>query len=246
MHSTFQELEPRRAPRMREAAYSALKEAILAGRIEAGEPLFEERIAAALGISRTPVREALAILEHEGLIAPRGGRGLFIRDLTRDEFQDMFTANEVVEPYLARRAALRATEFDIESSQAAVDAGRIAALNLDLHASLRSGRDFHRCIGRAAGNDSLTQLVVRNEEQADLFLLSLGDLNILDAAHMEASNREHQAILDAIQNRDSEAASGLVIFHAQSLRTRHAAIFRAHEARVEAAGVRIGRVPESK
>ena len=71
-------MTPQRTPRFREAAYTAIKEAILAGEIEADEPLIEERLAGPLGISRTPVREALAILEHEGLLAPRGGRGLFI------------------------------------------------------------------------------------------------------------------------------------------------------------------------
>jgi DNA-binding GntR family transcriptional regulator len=218
-------LPARRAPRYREAAYAAIKEAILSGEIAAGEPLVEERIAAALGISRTPVREALAILEHEGLIAPRG-RGLFIRELTREEFLDMFVANEVVEPYLARRAALHATEADISAMQAAIDHGRAAAQAVDLYASLASGREFHRCLGRAAGNARLAHFVLRNEEQTDLFLLSLSDPGLLSADHMEASNREHQEILDAIRHRDPEAASRLVIYHTQALRARHAPLFR--------------------
>lgn len=226
MRTTFEELTQRRAPRFREAAYAAIKEAILSGQIEAGAPLVEEKIAAELGISRTPVREALAILEHEGLLAPRGGRGLFIRELNREEFLDMFGANEVVEPYLARRAAVRATERDIAGIQSAIDRGRAAAANVDLFGSLRSGRDFHRCLGVAAGNESLTRFVVRNEEQTDLFLLSLGDRHLLDAAHMEASNQEHQDILDAIRHRDPDAASRLVIYHAQALRSRNAPLFR--------------------
>lgn len=225
MGTVLRMLPARRAPRYREAAYAAIKEAILSGELAAGEPLIEERIAAALGISRTPVREALAILEHEGLIAPRG-RGLFIRELTREEFLDMFVANEVVEPYLARRAALHATETDIAAMQAAIDRGRAAAKAVDLHASLASGRDFHRYLGRAAGNVSLAHFVLHNEEQTDLFLLSLSDPDLLSADNMEASNREHQDILDAIRHRDPEAASRLVIYHAQSLRTRHGPLFR--------------------
>ena len=121
MNKSFDPLKVARAPKLREAAYSAIKEAIFDARLAAGEPLFEERIAAALGISRTPVREALAILEHEGLIAARQGKGLFIRELTREEFLDMFGANEVIEPYLARRAALRATGEHIDQIQAAID-----------------------------------------------------------------------------------------------------------------------------
>src|ERR1700687_5932937 len=96
--------------RFRKAAYQSIKEAILSGRFAPGEPLIEEQIASILQISRTPVREALAILEHETLIAPRQGRGLYVRGIARHEFIDMFVANEAVEPYLARQAAIAASE----------------------------------------------------------------------------------------------------------------------------------------
>ena len=81
-------------------------------------------------------------------------------------------------------------------------------------------------MGEIAGNASLTQLVVRNEEQVDLFLLSLGDSTILSGGKMEASNREHADILGAIRHHDSDAARRLVIYHAQSLRSRHEHLFR--------------------
>jgi DNA-binding GntR family transcriptional regulator len=87
-----------RAPTYREAAYAAIKEAILSGQIGPGQPLIEERLAALLDISRTPVREALAILEHEGLIAPVYRRGLYVCKLTRAEFVELFVANETVVP----------------------------------------------------------------------------------------------------------------------------------------------------
>jgi DNA-binding GntR family transcriptional regulator len=219
-------LDRRPAPRFREAAYVSIKEAILSGAIAAGEPLFEERLADALGISRTPVREALAILEHEGLLAPRVGRGLYIRELSRDDFVDLFTANEVVEPYLARRAAVMATDHDLEQMRATVDLGIRAASSLNVYDSLRSGREFHRTLGESAGNATLTRLVVCNEEQVDLYLVSLGDTALLSAEHMHASNQEHADILDAIAQRDPDAAGRLVIYHAQSLRRRFENIFR--------------------
>ena len=212
--------------RFREAAYDAIKEAILDARLEGGEPLIEERLAEALGISRTPVREALAILEHERLIAPRRGKGLFIRELTREEFLDMFGANEVVEPYLGRRAALLATEQHFLRLQSAIDRGRQAVDDFDIYGALRSGREFHHWLGTAAGNESLRQMGARNEEQTDLYLLSLGNRGLVDSASMEASNREHQDILDAIRQRDPEAAARFVIFHSHSLRTRWAPLFR--------------------
>lgn len=219
------EISRRRAPRFREAAYKAIKEAVLSGQIGAGEPLFEERLAAALGISRTPVREALAILEHEGLLAARSGRGLYIRELSSDQFLDLFTANEVVEPYLARRAAVTATDADIAQMRDTIELGVRAAETLNVFDSLRSGREFHRALGTAAGNATLTHIVVRNEEQVDLYLASLGVPDLLSEAHMRASNQEHTDILESIIQRDPDAAGRLVIYHAQSLRRRFEHLF---------------------
>ncbi|MGH2548945.1 MAG: GntR family transcriptional regulator [Thermomicrobiales bacterium] len=226
MDHAFAVLNVPKAPRFREAAYTAIKEAILDARLSGDEPLIEERIAAALGISRTPVREALAILEHEGLIAARSGKGLFIRELSREEFFDMFSANEVIEPYLARRAASLATDVQLDELQAAIDRGIEAAGSVNLNRSLQSGREFHHWMAVAAGNESLRHLVARNEEQTDLFLLSLGNPALISGLNLEISNKEHQDILDAIRRRNPEAAANFVIVHAQSLRTRWANLFR--------------------
>lgn len=227
---------PPRSPRYREAAFAQIKEAILDGKIAAGEPLVEVKIAAALGMSRTPVREALALLEHEGLIAHQPGVGLVIRELTREEFIEMFVANEMVEPHLARRAAAYATGQQLNEIQRAIDIGQEAARNADVRASLRSGREFHKWVGTAADNEPLMRFVLRNEEQTDLFLLSLGNATLLTPEEIEISNREHQDILDAIRRRDAEDASRLVIYHAQSLRRRHAHLFRSTTQRHESTG----------
>ncbi|MDZ4720686.1 MAG: GntR family transcriptional regulator [Roseiflexaceae bacterium] len=210
-------------PRFREAAYQAIKEAILSGQIGPHQPFVEEQLAASLQISRTPVREALAILEHEGLIAPRGGRGLYITALSRQEFVAMFVANETVEPYLVRRAALQATRMQLETLQETIMRARSAEATQDATTFLRASRDFHRLVGEASGNQPLTTFVLRNEERTDMFLLSVG-ANIA-TMQMETSTNEHAAILAALVQRDPEAAARLSIYHTQSLRQRFADLF---------------------
>ena len=226
MERVFEPVSPKTSPRFRELAFDAIKEAILEGRIAAGEPLVEVKIASALGMSRTPVREALALLAHEGLIAYQAGAGLVIRELSREEFLDMFVANELVEPQLIRRAAVYATDLHRSKLQGAIDLGHQAAANADVSASLRSGREFHRWVGIAADNPPLAQFVLRNEEQTDLYLLSLSNKSLLSAEDMGISTQEHQDILDALRRRDPEDASRLVIYHAQSLRRRQKHLFR--------------------
>ena len=212
-----------KAPRYRETIYAAVKEAILSGQLIPNQPLIEEQLAATLNVSRTPVREALALLEHESFIGPRNGRGLFVRAVTHREFMEMFIANEAVEPYLARRAAILATPSQLAAIEEAVNLARACSLSLDTAGFLRASRDFHRLVGGAAGNRPLAEFVVQNEERTDMYLINYG--KVVKQERMAASINEHRAILAALQDRDPEAAERLVIYHAQSLRERFTELF---------------------
>ncbi|GCE29670.1 GntR family transcriptional regulator [Dictyobacter alpinus] len=216
-----------KAPGYREAAFHAIKEAILSGQLKYDQPLVEEDIAIKLQVSRTPVREALAILHHEGLIAPRSGRGFYVCRLTREEFVALFTANEVIEPYLVRGAALRASEAQLHDMEDAITLGKQSVEQNDIPGMLRSGRNFHRVVGSAAGNSPLTQFVVSNEERTDLYLLSCEQ--VLDIAQMSHSNQEHERIYQAIAQRDPETAARLVVYHTQSVRERLSPFFNEGE-----------------
>jgi DNA-binding GntR family transcriptional regulator len=212
-----------KAPRYRETIYAAVKEAILSGQLIPNQPLVEEQLAATLSVSRTPVREALALLEHEGFIGPRNGRGLFVQAVTHKEFMEMFIANEAVEPYLARRAALLATPSQLAAIEEAVNLARQCSLQLDTAGFLRASREFHRLVGEAAGNRPLAEFVVQNEERTDMYLINYG--KVVKQERMAASINEHRAILGALHDRDPEAAERLVIYHAQSLRERFTELF---------------------
>lgn len=217
-----------RLPRYRETIYHAIKEAILSGQLMPDQPLIEEQLAASLNVSRTPVREALALLEHEEFIGAHNGRGLYVRSLSHDKFVEMFVANEVVEPYIARRAALLATGVQLQAIEEAIERAQRCVAQMDNAGFLRASRDFHRALGEASGNDTLASFVMRNEERTDMYLLHYR--KVVDRSRMQASVDEHRAILEALQRRDPEAAERLVIYHAQSLRTRFAELFNDHTA----------------
>lgn len=212
-----------KAPRYRETIYAAVKDAILSGQLSPNQPLVEEQLAATLNVSRTPVREALALLEHDGYIGPSNGRGLYVRAVTHDEFVEMFIANEAVEPYLARRAAIMATDSQLAAIGEAIEQARQCSLQLDTAGFLRASRNFHKLVGEAAGNRPLAEFVVQNEERTDMYLINYG--KVVKQERMAASVNEHRAILAALQARDPEAAERLVIYHAQSLRERFTELF---------------------
>lgn len=223
MFAALQPVIATRVPRYREAAYTAIKDAILLGQLGPNQALIEEQLAAMLDISRTPVREALALLEHEGLIGSRAGRGLFVCTVTREQFVEMFVANEAVEPYLVRQAARNASDQQLTELTDTLEQAQTSVIASNEAGFLQASRNFHRLVGVAAGNAPLTEFVVRNEERTDMYLLSTA--KALDPATMEASNREHGAILGALQEHDPEAAARLAIYHAQSLRVRLADFF---------------------
>ncbi len=214
-----------KAPKYREVAYAAIKKAILSGRLEPNYPLFEEQLAAKLNISRTPVREALALLEHEGLInSSSGNRGLYVHQVTQEEFLDIFTAHEVIEPFLARKAAELATQAQIESLEQNVCEYEHYAKEQDFANFLEVGREFHHLVGNAAGNLSLAESVIRNEERADLYLMSRGKTS--DLSSMLASVDEHRAVLNAIKSHNPEEAARLISQHAGSVRSRFIELFQ--------------------
>jgi DNA-binding GntR family transcriptional regulator len=219
----IQNLQIDRSPTYREVAYTMIKDAILSGQLEPGQPLIEERLAGLLNISRTPVREALAILEHEGLLTSFYRRGLYVHTVTRAEFTALLAANEAVEPAMARRAAIGAAEQQLADMRAAIDAGVRCAEAGDSAGFLRSGRTFHGLVGVGSGNPPLARFVERNEERVDLYLMNYG--KVLGVAEMQAANREHAAIFEAIVRRDPDGAARLTVYHAQSTRDRWAELF---------------------
>lgn len=210
--------------RLREAAYKAIKQAILARQVGVGQPLLEGTLADLLEISRTPVREALALLEHDGLLSAGHARGLWVTQMSQAEFLDLFVANETVEPSLARLAAIRSTEEQVDEMRQTLDACYGQVERGDVAAHLAGGRRFHQLVGEAAGNVALTRFVVQNEERTDMYILTHS--SDLASGAWRLSVDEHNAILEAIARREPEEAARLVIYHSQSIRHRLVHLFR--------------------
>lgn len=197
-------IKNRRMLRSREVAYQSIKHAILSGVLGPEAQLIEERLGAVLDLSRTPVREALAILEHEGLIEAIPHKGLFVRQISVAEFLQMFEAAGTIEPALAREAARQATESDLVAMDALlVEAERAAPEDISGH--LAACRDFQRRLGQCGGNQYLTAFLLSIEEKSDLYLISTG--RPLPADKMLAAVADRRAILEAVRRRDPEAAA---------------------------------------
>lgn len=201
----------------REVAYDAIKRAILSGQFGPHERLVEERLAEALDISRTPVREALAILEHEGLLESEPYKGLAVRPVTVDEFLNMYEAMGVIEAALARSAARNATGGDIRRMDEALQRSE-AAIPENVPEHLAAGREFQEILGAAADSTFLARTLVGIEERSDMYLINSG--LPIPAENMYAAVADRRRILDRVREGDEDAAAEAALAHATSIRAR--------------------------
>jgi DNA-binding GntR family transcriptional regulator len=198
-----------------EVACDEIRRAIREGRVPTGAHLTENELAGWLGMSRTPVREAMRRLESEGLLLNQPFRGALVMRLDAEDMQQMFAVRELLEPAAAAGCALLATDSEIVVlrevlRQEAEVLGNPAAL-------ITLNRQFHDLILEAARNQFLKKAIAAVYSLIPL----LGDSNLLDEPHARAAHLQHLAILDAIEARDAARAELLARSHvSHSLKCR--------------------------
>jgi DNA-binding GntR family transcriptional regulator len=202
--------------------YDSLRDAIWEGRIGRGERVREEEIARILGVSRTPVREALQRLQRRGLLVTGPGRGLMVAELSKREVIELYAMREILEGSAARFAAQRAMrpEIDIlyrlqrDLADAPDDALVLVKLN----------RRFHQAIYDAAHNQYLTQTLDTLHDSMAL----LHSTTFRAPNRRRESDEEHRRIVSAIERHDADDAEAIAREHIrQAQRTRFEALIDA-------------------
>jgi DNA-binding GntR family transcriptional regulator len=208
-------------------ATDLIRRAILAGRLAPGVRLKEEELARELGISRTPVREALLILQTEGLVDSSPNRGAVVREYESDDLDDLYQLRAVVEGFAARLAAQRLPQPKLVELHASCD--RFAALREqgDLDGLVQENLRFHTMILEAAGSERLAE-IVRKVTQLPLVYRSYGSYTPAQAA---ASEHVHRQLVTAFEARDAERAEHLMKEHVYSARDVLVAQLRRQEAK---------------
>jgi DNA-binding GntR family transcriptional regulator len=200
--------------------FETLRDAIWDGRIARGDRVREEEIARNLGVSRTPVREALQRLQQRGLLVIGAGRGLVVAELSHHQVIELYAMREILEGSAARFAARHATDAEIEIlDRLQRDLKQIKS---DAMAVVMLNRHFHQAIYHAAHN----QYLVRALESLHDSLALLNHTTFRMPKRKEADD-EHRKIVLAIERRDpdqAEQAARAHIRNAQRTRFRHAVV----------------------
>lgn len=199
---------------LRDVAYERLQDGIRHANLQPGDPLSETRISKALGISRTPVREALQQLAKDGLVQVIPGRAVTVAAPSVQEVLDALHVRELLEPELVRLAAESLADperqmlqqLTQEMEQAARAGNRPGWSKADIH--------WHETLSNSCPNRLLGQMVLLARNR----IYNIGaDAHVTDQYLIDGT-LEHKQIVEAIASRDGEAASQLMVEHIRHVR----------------------------
>lgn len=204
---------PRRAVLNRaslsQQAVEELRRRITGHDLLAGQRLDESALADELGISRTPLREALKVLSAEGLIELRPRRGCYVTELGHGDLEDIFPIMALLEGEVAREAALRVTAADLkrlERMHASLEAHAAAG---DVDHYYEVNHVFHEALQLIAGNRWLQQVI--GDLRKILKLSRQRSLRL--EGRLQGSLAEHQSLMDALRMRDGDRAERVMKAH---------------------------------
>jgi DNA-binding GntR family transcriptional regulator len=193
-----------------EQAHRALSRMIQQRELPSGQPIVEVQLAGQLGISRTPIRQALQRLEGEGLLRKTEGRSYVVRRVELKEYLQSLKVREILE---GEAAALAVGQIDT-AAIARVRAGQhaVAARQpYDMIAHWQADEEVHDLFISACGNNVLRDLLHSLRATTKLF-----EIERL-TERLDPDVRQHEAILDALEARDAEGARAAVVAHLRSL-----------------------------
>lgn len=190
-----------------------LRDAIQSGRLAPGERLVERRLAAELGVSHIPIREALARLADEGLVERLARRGSRVRSLTKDDLDEISTLRVLLEQFVAVRVQERLTDRSEAELRKLVTSMIVAARRGDAQRLLELDSRFHERLWQLSGHRALIELVAQLRGRIHGFLRAANVA--LGPEALEAHARTHGQLVDAIASGDPELAKAAMAEHIQ-------------------------------
>ncbi|MBS3969193.1 MAG: GntR family transcriptional regulator [Clostridia bacterium] len=197
---------------LREIVLEALKDAIVNGKLKPGERLMEQQVAEELGVSRTPVREAIRKLEIEGFIIMIPRKGAYVSDISLKDIAQVFEVRAAMEALAAGLAAQRIADDQMEKLERKLVEVKNAVDNSDLDNIIHFDTDFHEIIYDASRNDRLVQILNNLREQIQRYRTA----SLASPGRLKDTLREHQELVDAISTRNVALAQKVAKEHIEN------------------------------
>ncbi len=191
--------------------YEFLRRRILSGELPPQSRIKEQEVAAQLGISRTPVREALARLETEGFVQSSPRRGAVVCRVELDEIDEIYEIRAALERLVAKRACERATEVEIEEMDRELLCAEMELASGDLYAAGKHTLQFHALLNRTSRSPRLVAMLRSLDERLGAFR----NRSMHQPGRAEGAMRQHRAILEALRRRDVREMQRWIEEHAE-------------------------------
>ena len=198
-------------------AHHELERMILAGDLPAGGKLNEADVAGQLGISRGPVREAFRALEESGLVRVEKNRGVYVRQISVEEADEIYDVRAGLDELIGRRVAEHATTGQLTQLRALVARMEAAAATRNTSDYYAANIAFHDALAQYAANRKLLEMYRRLVNELSLYRRKTIERG---GAILPTSMREHKRIVEAIAARDGALAGRLMFDHAMASRER--------------------------
>jgi len=211
-------------PNLVEQVRSAILDEVASGKFRPGERIIQEQIAQALGVSRQPVQQALALLRNQGVLLDAPGRGLIVTPLDPDYVQQMYDVRAVIEGLASRRAAESGASVAAKQGPALLEAGRKAVASGAVAKMIAADIRFHEFLYALSGNALIAPALATHLTYTQRVM---GEVLIRDAKPRDIWD-QHAEILAAIASGDGQRAEALTRAHIQ-----------------QAAGFMVGRLREA-
>lgn len=196
-------------------AYELIKEAILTWELRPGDILVERQLAERLGISKTPVRDALLMLEQEGFVVKEPYRGTTVAPISLKDAEEIRQLRETLEGLAIRIAAPLFSPADLEEARAHISSAETALEQGDATLAAEMVEKFHQLLVQKAGNKRLTQFIQQLDEHSQRLNMVLRQI----PGRARRSIEEHKRILAAIEENNPTLAVRAVQEHVRSLFT---------------------------
>ena len=193
-----------------------LERMILAGDLPAGGKLNEATVADMLGVSRGPVREAFRALEASGLVRLEKNRGVFVRQISVEEADEIYEVRAALDEFVGRRLAQTASDEDVRDLRARVERMERAAAKGDIDAYAAANLEFHDRLVELTGNDKLLATYRRLVNELHLYRRA----TLAQSGTLPVSTREHREIVDRIAAGQPAAAGRALFDHVMASRER--------------------------
>jgi len=193
--------------------YNQIKQLILCNEIMPGQKLHHQQLSERLGVSRTPVREALTRLVQEGYVSFLPNRGFTCKEIRLQEAEELYELRESLEAFAVEKAVEKLTDSSLEELRQRMELYGLDVQNRFTRERLVYDQDVHLQIAQIAGNETLKNTLSHVFERIVLKRRTDG---IYDPARGLTAHQEHAELLDAMVRRDAQAAVAIVRGHIQA------------------------------